>query len=63
MTDQEILNFKNETKQLSIEELQKLHSDLQCKMSNMLLQSDLTMKIAVVEMVLQEELEKEQKDE
>lgn len=62
MDNDEILNFRNKIQNFTIDELTNIHTDLREKMSKMILESDIVMKIAIVESLLNEKLEKEQSD-
>lgn len=62
MDNDEILNFRNKIQNFTIDELTNVHTDLREKMSKMILESDIVMKIAIVESLLNEKLEKEQSD-
>ena len=59
MENNSILEFKNKIKDFTIDELNDMHSELQEKMSKMILESDIIMQIAIVESLLNEKLEKE----
>ena len=62
MNEKDILDFKASISNLSIDELNEKRSELQTKFSQMVLESDLVMKIAIIESLLNEKLEKEQKN-
>lgn len=62
MNEKDILDFKASIYNLSIDELNEKRSELQTKFSQMVLDSDLVMKIAIIESLLNEKLEKEQKN-
>ena len=62
MNEKDILDFKTSICNLSIDELNEKRSELQTKFSQMVLESDLVMKIAIIESVLTEKLDKEQKN-
>ena len=62
MNEKDILDFKASISNLSIDELNEKRGELQTKFSQMVLESDLVMKIAIIESVLTEKLEKEQKN-
>ena len=62
MNEKDILDFKTSICNLSIDELNEKRSELQTKFSQMVLDSDLIMKIAIIESLLNEKLEKEQKN-
>ena len=62
MNEKDILDFKTSICNLSIDELNEKRSELQTKFSQMVLESDLVMKIAIIESLLNEKLEKEQKN-
>lgn len=60
MNEQDILNFKQSISNLSIEELNDKRVALQEKISQMIMESDIIMKVAIVESLLKEKIEKEQ---
>lgn len=60
MNEQDILNFKQSISNLSIEELNDKRVALQEKISQMIMESDIVMKVAIVESLLKEKIEKEQ---
>lgn len=60
MNEQDILNFKQSISNLSIEELNDKRVALQEKISQMIMESDVIMKVAIVESLLKEKIEKEQ---
>ena len=62
MNEKDILDFKESISNMSIDELNEKRSELQTKFSQMVLDSDLVMKIAIIESLLNEKLEKEQKN-
>ena len=62
MNEKDILDFKASISNLSIDELNEKRSELQTKFSQMVLESDLVMKIAIIESLLNEKLEKEQEN-
>ena len=62
MNEQDILNFKQSISNLSIEELNDKRVALQEKISQMIMESDIIMKVAIVESLLKEKIEKEQKN-
>lgn len=62
MNEKEILEFKTSISNLSIDELNETRGNLQTKFSQMIMDSDLVMKIAIVESLLNEKLEKEQQN-
>lgn len=62
MNEQDILNFKESISNMSIDELNEKRSELQTQFSQMVLENDLVMKIAIIESVLTEKLDKEQKN-
>lgn len=60
MNEQDILNFKQSISNLSIDELNDKRVALQEKISQMIMESDIVMKVAIVESLLKEKIEKEQ---
>ena len=62
MNEKDILDFKESISNMSIDELNEKRGEFQTKFSQMVLDSDLVMKIAIIESVLTEKLEKEQKN-
>ena len=62
MNEKDILDFKESISNMSIDELNEKRSEFQTKFSQMVLDSDLVMKIAIIESLLNEKLEKEQKN-
>lgn len=54
MNVEEIVKFRNSLADLSLEELNKKKAELQDKISKMILDSDITMQIAIVEAQIQE---------
>ena len=62
MNEKDILDFKESISNMSIDELNEKRSELQTKFSQMVLDSDLVMKIAIIESLLNEKLDKEQKN-
>lgn len=62
MNNKDIINFKNQINNLSIDELNNERIKLQEQMSKMILENDLLVKISIVETALQEKLEKETKN-
>lgn len=59
MNEQEILEFKTSIKDRSIDDLLKMREELKDKVSQMLLDGDLIMKIVIVENQLKEIAQKE----
>ena len=62
MNEKDILQFKSNIESFSINDLLDMRTQLQTRFSQMVLDSDLVMKIAIVENQLQEKLKKEEKD-
>ena len=62
MNNKDIINFKNQINNFSIDELNEERIKLQEQMSKMILENDLLVKISIVETALQEKLEKETKN-
>ena len=62
MNNKDIINFKNQINNFSIDELNEERVKLQEQMSKMILENDLLVKISIVETALQEKLEKETKN-
>ena len=62
MNNKDIINFKNQINNFSIDELNNERVKLQEQMSKMILENDLLIKISIVETALQEKLEKETKN-
>lgn len=62
MNNKDIINFKNQINNFSIDELNDERIKLQEQMSKMILENDLLVKISIVETALQEKLEKETKN-
>lgn len=62
MNNKDIINFKNQINNFSIDELNDERVKLQEQMSKMILENDLLIKISIVETALQEKLEKETKN-
>lgn len=63
MTDKDILNFKQDIANYSIDQLVDLRAQLNDNISKMILNCDDVMKIAIIESLLNEKLDKESKDE
>ena len=62
MNNKDIINFKTQINNFSIDELNDERVKLQEQMSKMILENDLLVKISIVETALQEKLEKETKN-
>ena len=62
MNNKDIINFKNQINNFSIDELNDERVKLQEQMSKMILENDLLVKISIVETALQEKIEKETKN-
>lgn len=54
MNVEEIVKFRNSLTNLSLEELNKKKAELQDKIAKMIMDSDVTMQIAIVEAQIQE---------
>jgi uncharacterized protein YdcH (DUF465 family) len=54
MNIEEIVKFRNSLTNLSLEELNKKKAELQDKIAKMIMDSDVTMQIAIVEAQIQE---------
>ena len=54
MNVEEIVKFRNSLADLSLEELNKKKAELQDKIAKMIMDSDVTMQIAIVEAKIQE---------
>ena len=54
MNEKDIVNFRNQIKDFSVEELKEKRSNLQNDLSKMILNSDLIVQIAIVESLLEE---------
>lgn len=63
MTDKDIINFKQDIANYSIDQLVNLRAQLNDNISKMILNCDDVMKIAIIESLLNEKLDKESKDE
>lgn len=59
MNIEEIVKFKNSLNNLSLEELNKKKAELQDRIAKMIMDSDLTMQIAIIEAKIQEKKEEE----
>ena len=57
MNIEEIVKFKNSLNNLSLEELNKKKAELQDRIAKMIMDSDLTMQIAILEAKIQEKKE------
>ena len=54
MNEKDIVNFRNQIKDFSVEELKKKRNNLQNDLSKMILNSDVIVQIAIVESLLEE---------
>lgn len=54
MNEKDIVNFRNQIKDFSVEELKKKRNNLQNDLSKMILNSDIIVQIAIVESLLEE---------
>ena len=63
MTDKDIINFKQDIANYSIDQLVDLRAQLNDNISKMILNCDDVMKIAIIESLLNETLDKESTDE
>ena len=59
MNIEKIVKFKNSLNNLSLEELNKKKAELQDRIAKMIMDSDLTMQIAILEAKIQEKKEEE----
>ena len=59
MNIEEIVKFKNSLNNLSLEELNKKKAELQDRIAKMIMDSDLTMQIAILEAKIQKKKEEE----
>ena len=59
MNIEEIVKFKNSLNNLSLEELNKKKAELQDRIAKMIMDSNLTMQIAILEAKIQEKKEEE----
>lgn len=57
MNIEEIVKFKNSLNNLSLEELNKKKAELQDRIAKMIMDSDVTMQIAIIEAKIQEKKE------
>ena len=54
MNEKDIVNFRNQIKDFSVEELKEKRNNLQNDLSKMILNSDVIIQIAIVESLLEE---------
>ena len=54
MSEQDILNFKTEIKDFTLEELESKAAEIRAAVSKMILDSDLIMKAAIVDALIKE---------
>ena len=59
MNIEEIVKFKNSLNQLTLDELNKKKAELQDRVAKMIMDSDLTMQVAILEAKIQEKKEEE----
>lgn len=59
MNIEEIVKFKNSLNNLTLDELNKKRAELQDRVAKMIMDSDLTMQIAIIEAKIQEKKEEE----
>lgn len=59
MNIEEIVKFKNSLNNLTLEELNQKKAELQDRIAKMIMDSDLTMQIAILEAKIQEKKEEE----
>ena len=59
MNIEEIVKFKNSLNNLTLEELDQKKAELQDRIAKMIMDSDLTMQIAILEAKIQEKKEEE----
>ena len=59
MNIEEIVKFKNSLNKLTLDELNKKKAELQDRIAKMIMDSDVTMQIAIIEAKIQEKKEEE----
>lgn len=59
MNIEEIVKFKNSLNKLTLDELNKKKAELQDRVAKMIMDSDLTMQIAIIEAKIQKKKEEE----
>ena len=59
MNIEKIVKFKNSLNNLTLDELNKKRAELQDRVAKMIMNSDLTMQIAIIEAKIQEKKEEE----
>lgn len=59
MNIEEIVKFKNSLNNLTLDELNKKKAELQDRIAKMIMDSDVTMQIAIIEAKIQEKKEEE----
>lgn len=59
MNIEKIVKFKNSLNNLTLDELNKKRAELQDRVAKMIMDSDLTMQIAIIEAKIQEKKEEE----
>lgn len=59
MNIEEIVKFKNSLNNLTLDELNKKKAELQDRIAKMIMDSDLTMQVAILEAKIQEKKEEE----
>ena len=62
MNDKDIINFKQSLVNYTVDQLIELRTQLNDNISKMILNSDDVVKVAIIESLLNEKLEKEQKN-
>ena len=62
MNDKDIINFKQSLVNYNVDQLIELRTQLNDNISKMILNSDDVVKVAIIESLLNEKLEKEQKN-
>lgn len=62
MDQNDILNFKDSIANLSVDELEQKRSELEQKLSKLVLESDIVMKVAIIESLITDKLKKETSD-
>ena len=63
MNDKDIINFKQSLVNYNVDQLIELRTQLNDNISKMILNSDDVVKVAIIESLLNEKLDKESKDE
>ncbi len=63
MNKDEILDFKASLTNMSVDELEEVRADLNAQITKMILDTDLITKVAIIENLITERLQKETSDE